>query len=240
MVGRPHCRASTIAWADGTGASRCCRVGRATTRRDPRQRITAPLARSSQRPTIPIVFTGSADPIGLGLCRQPGAAGWQHHGFTRFEGRSRANDWKCARDRAKSRARALAINREDGTPIYKFYWVRLRPASALGLRLYVACSMRTSDIEHALEALARVPTALGLPPDTIPSSTRDRIMGSRPGSLAPIYRIVSRRGRWPDVLRHRPRQLFRTAASFVDAFCAAPRPPIFRCRCRSSTNRDQP
>ena len=43
----------------------------------------APLLQATR--TVPIVFAGVARPGRCGLCREPGTAGRQHHGFIQFE-----------------------------------------------------------------------------------------------------------------------------------------------------------
>ena len=91
--------------------------------------------------TIPIVFTGVADPIGSGFVASLARPGGNITGLLLFEASITGKWLAMLKEIAQSLGRAaLAINPKTA-PYYKFYLVRLRPRLPhSALRLYAARS----------------------------------------------------------------------------------------------------
>ena len=130
--------------------------------------------------TIPIVFTGVADPIGSGFVASLARPGGNITGLLLFEASITGKWLAMLKEIAPNLGRAaLAINPKTA-PYYEFY---LGPAQAaastLGIELVLsALDSAPANIERALDALARAPNSgLILPPDTNTRVHLDLIIG---------------------------------------------------------------
>ena len=171
--------------------------------------------------TIPIVFTGVADPIGSGFVASLARPGGNITGLLLFEASITGKWLAMLKEIAPNLGRAaLAINPKTA-PYYEFY---LGPAQAaastLGIELVLsALDSAPANIERALDALARVPNSgLVLPPDTNTRVYLDLIIGLAARHRLPaVYsdRLFVVAGGLMCYSTDRADQ-FRTAASYVD------------------------
>jgi putative ABC transport system substrate-binding protein len=147
-----------------------------------------PLVAALQRETrtIPIVFVGIADPIGGGFVENMSRPGGNLTGFMLFES-SVVGKWLAMlKEIAPHVARVALVTNPKSAPYYDFY-VRAAKAAAPSLAIEIVLSLveQPADIEHSIDALARMPNAgLVFPPDNMTNLHRDLII-----ALAAKYRV---------------------------------------------------
>jgi putative tryptophan/tyrosine transport system substrate-binding protein len=127
--------------------------------------VTAALQQESR--TIPIVFIGASDPIGMGLIASLARPGGNITGLMLLEAGITGKWLAMLKEIAPRVARAALMGNPKTTP-YDYY---LRPAEALApslaIELVPSRVETAADIERAIESFARVPDGgLILPPDT--------------------------------------------------------------------------
>ena len=149
----------------------------------------SPVTRALQKETrtIPIVFTGVADPIGLGFVASLAQPGGNITGSLLFEASITGKWLAMLRGIAPALSRAaLVINPK--TAVYYEFFLRAAQAAASSLAIelvFVPIESATADIERTIEAFAQAPNGgLLLPPDTNTIVHRDFII-----ALAARYRL---------------------------------------------------
>jgi putative ABC transport system substrate-binding protein len=174
-----------------------------------------------QTRSIPIVFTGVADPIGSGFVASLAQPGGNITGFLLFEA-SIAGKWLAMlRDIAPNLARADLVINPKTAVYYNFYLPAARAAaSSLGIELVLApIESAPANIERSFEAFARAPNGgLILLPDTNTNLHRDLIIRlAAQHRLPAVYtdRLFVVAGGLMCYGIDRAEQ-FRTAASYVD------------------------
>jgi putative ABC transport system substrate-binding protein len=179
--------------------------------------------------TIPIVFVGVADPIGLGFVASLTQPGGNITGFLLFEAGITGKWLAMLRDIAPSLARAaLVINPKTGV-YYEFYLRAAQTAaSSLGIEVVLApIENAPANIERAFEAFARAPNGgLILLPDTNTIVHRDLIIRLAARHRLPaIYsdRLFVVAGGLMCYGTDRADQ-FRQAASYVDRILRGAKP----------------
>jgi putative ABC transport system substrate-binding protein len=137
--------------------------------------------------TIPIVFTGVADPIGAGFVASLARPGGNITGSLLFEASITGKWLAMLKEVAPDLAHVALVINPKTAPYYEFY---LHPAqtaaSSLGIELAPrAIDTAASDIERVIAEFARLPNAgLVLPPDTNTNRHRDLII-----TLAALHRL---------------------------------------------------
>jgi putative ABC transport system substrate-binding protein len=131
--------------------------------------ISGPIAIALQRETrtIPIVFTGASDPVGMGLVESLPRPGGNVTGFLLLEASITGKWLAMLREIAPGLTRIALVGNPKTMP-YDYY---LRAAEELAPRLtieLVPLRVETgADYERAFESFARVPNGgLALPPDS--------------------------------------------------------------------------
>ena len=127
--------------------------------------------------TIPIVFTGVADPIGSGFVASLAKPGANITGFLLFEASITGKWLAMLRDMAPALARATLVINPKTAAYYEFYLRAAQAAaSSLGIELALGpIGDAHAEIESAFEAFARTSNGgLLLPPDTNTNTHRDR------------------------------------------------------------------
>jgi putative tryptophan/tyrosine transport system substrate-binding protein len=137
--------------------------------------VTAALQRETR--TIPIVFIGASDPIGMGLIASLARPGGNITGVMLLEA-SISGKWLAMLKEIAPRLARAALMGNPKTVPYDYY---LRAAEtlapSLAVELVPSRIETAADIEGAIEAFARVPNGgLVLPPDSTTNSHRDRII----------------------------------------------------------------
>ena len=183
--------------------------------------------------TIPIVFTGVADPIGSGFVASLAKPGANITGFLLFEASITGKWLAMLRDMAPALARATLVINPKTAAYYEFYLRAAQAAaSSLGIELALGpIGDAHAEIESAFEAFARTSNGgLLLPPDTNTNTHRDLLiaLAARPPLARDLLGPSLRRGRWANVLQHRP-------SRYVPGGGHVRRPyPARRRACRSS------
>jgi putative tryptophan/tyrosine transport system substrate-binding protein len=189
--------------------------------------VTGALQRETH--TIPIVFTGVADPIGSGFVTNLARPSGNITGFLLFEA-SITGKWLAMLKGiapALSRA-ALVINPK--TAVYYEYFLRAAQASASSLAIelvFAPIENAAADIERTVEAFAQAPNGgLLLPPDTNTIIHRDFIIALAARHRLPaVYsdRLFVEAGGLMCYSINRADQ-FRAAASYVDRILRGAKP----------------
>jgi putative tryptophan/tyrosine transport system substrate-binding protein len=189
--------------------------------------VTGALQRETH--TIPIVFTGVADPIGSGFVTNLARPSGNITGFLLFEA-SITGKWLAMLKGiapALSRA-ALVINPK--TAVYYEYFLRAAQASASSLAIelvFAPIENTAAEIERTVEAFAQAPNGgLLLPPDTNTIIHRDFIIALAARHRLPaVYsdRLFVEAGGLMCYSINRADQ-FRAAASYVDRILRGAKP----------------
>jgi putative ABC transport system substrate-binding protein len=186
-------------------------------------------ALQQQTRSIPIVFTGVADPIGSGFVASLAQPGGNITGFLLFEA-SIAGKWLAMlRDIAPNLARADLVINPKTAVYYNFYLPAARAAaSSLGIELVLApIESVPANIERSFEAFARAPNGgLILLPDTNTNLHRDLIIRlAAQHRLPAVYtdRLFVVAGGLMCYGTDRAGQ-FRTAASYLDRILRGAKP----------------
>jgi putative ABC transport system substrate-binding protein len=145
--------------------------------------VVAALLRETS--TLPIVFVNVADPVGSGFVTNYSRPGGNVTGFTGFEP-SLAGKWlQLLKEIAPSVTRAALIFNPESGPGLAFLSPAETAAATLGMKVIAAPVHNTSEIEHALDGLAREPNSgLIVLPDNFTAIHRALII-----SLSARYRI---------------------------------------------------
>jgi ABC-type uncharacterized transport system substrate-binding protein len=180
--------------------------------------------------TLPIVFAQVSDPVGSGFVTSLARPGGNVTGFTNINIESSiGGKWlELVKEIAPAVRRVAMIYNPTTSPFAAYY---LRPFQAAGpahgIQASAAAVHSDSDIENALDALAREPGGgLVVLPDTFTGMHRDQIV-----SLAARYRLPAVYPfRWfPEIgglLSYGidSDDMFRRAASYVDRILKAEKP----------------
>ena len=186
-----------------------------------------PLSRETR--TIPIVFVGASDPVGAGYVASLPRPGGNITGFTLFEP-TLAGKWLgVLKEVTPGLARVgLLINPETAILRGTFYTQALESAAAtLGIEPIVAKVFNASDIETAIQSLAKQPgSGLIAAPDTFSEVNGDLIV-----SLAAQYRVptvyaISRFASRGGLMSYGPNQpdAVKRAATYVDRILKGEKP----------------
>jgi putative ABC transport system substrate-binding protein len=179
--------------------------------------------------TIPIVFVGVADPIGLGFVASLAQPGGNITGFLLFEASITGKWLAMLRDIAPSLARAALVFNPKTALYYEFYLRAAQAAaSSRGIELVLTpIENAPANIERAFEAFARAPNGgLMLLPDTNTIVHRDLIIRLAARHRLPaIYsdRLFVMAGGLMCYGTDRADQ-FRQAASYVDRILRGGKP----------------
>jgi putative ABC transport system substrate-binding protein len=123
---------------------------------------TTPATAALQRETatIPIVFTVVADPVGSGFVKALSRPGGNITGFVNLES-SLVGKWLELLKEIAPRVTQVAVMINPDTAPYADQYLRpiVAAASKMGVRLASAAVRNDSDIEDAVAALARLPSA---------------------------------------------------------------------------------
>jgi ABC-type uncharacterized transport system substrate-binding protein len=127
---------------------------------------------------IPIVFAGTADPIGSGFITSLPRPGGNTTGVMLYEPSITGKWLAMLKEMAPQLARAAFVVNPKTAPFYKYYLSTAEPLSqSLGIELVPTLVENTSEIERAIEQFARVPNGgLVLPPDVTTTTHRDLII----------------------------------------------------------------
>jgi putative ABC transport system substrate-binding protein len=186
-----------------------------------------PLSRETR--TIPIVFVGASDPVGAGYVASLPRPGGNITGFTLFEP-TLAGKWLgVLKEIVPGLVRvALLINPETAILRGTFYTQALdAAASALGVEPIVSKVFAASDIEVAIQSLAKQPgSGLIAAPDTFSEINGDLIV-----SLAAQYRVptvyaISRFARRGGLMSYGPneRDAVKRATTYIDRILKGEKP----------------
>jgi putative tryptophan/tyrosine transport system substrate-binding protein len=189
--------------------------------------VTGALQRETR--TIPIVFTGVADPIGSGFITNLARPGGNITGFLLFEASITGKWLAMLRGIAPALSRAaLVINPK--TAVYYEFFLRAAQASASSLAIelvFAPIENAAADIERTVEAFAQAPNGgLLLPPDTNTIVHRDFIIALAARHRLPaVYsdRLFVEAGGLMCYSTNRADQ-FRAAASYVDRILRGAKP----------------
>jgi putative ABC transport system substrate-binding protein len=186
-----------------------------------------PLSRETR--TIPIVFVGASDPVGAGYVASLPRPGGNITGFTLFEP-TLAGKWLgVLKEVTPGLTRVgLLINPETAILRGTFYTQALdTAASALGIEPIVAKVFNASDIETAIQSLAKQPgSGLIAAPDTFSEVNGDLIV-----SLAAQYRVptvyaISRFASRGGLMSYGPNQpdAVKRATTYIDRILKGEKP----------------
>jgi hypothetical protein len=232
MVGGPQCphRLSLCTrWRSRPGVGEG--TSRAATRCDRQPHIAPTGALQRETRTIPIVFTAVADPIGSGFVASLAQPGANITGFLLFEASITGKWLAMLRDMVPALARATLVINPKTAAYYEFYLRAAQAArSSLGIELALGpIGNEPAEIKRVFEAFARTSNGgLLLPPD-INTSPRPAHRACGPAPLARgLLGPSLRRGRWADVLHHRPSRYVPGGGHVCRSY------PARRQACRSS------
>jgi putative tryptophan/tyrosine transport system substrate-binding protein len=135
--------------------------------------------------TIPIVFTGVSDPVGLGFVASLAKPGGNATGFSLYES-SLGTKWLEALKRIAPQVRRIVLMYNPRTSVPSLYLPSIEAAAAaLAVELRQVQALDPAEIEPAIAALSREEGGgLMLLPDTFTIVHRDRVVG-----LAAQYRL---------------------------------------------------
>ena len=171
--------------------------------------------------TIPIVFTGVADPIGSGFVASLAQPGANITGFLLFEASITGKWLAMLREMAPALARATLVINPKTAAYYEFYLRAAQAAaSSLGIELVLGpIGDAHAEIESAFEAFARTSNGgLLLPPDTNTNTHRDLLIALAARHRLPaVYsdRLFVEAGGLMCYSTDRA-DMFRAAATYVD------------------------
>jgi len=197
---------------------------------------STPTAAALQRESraIPIVFVGVSDPVGSGFIASLARPGGNLTGLLNYEASITEKWLAMLKGIAPRLGRAALMANPKTTPYDYFLRAAEAVAPSLAIELVPTRVETAADIEHAIEAFARVPNGgLVLPPDITTKVHRDLIITLAARHRLPaVYavRFWVTAGGLMSYDTDRVGQ-FRQAASYVDR-SAATNPPTFRCRRR--------
>ena len=145
--------------------------------------ITATLQRESH--TIPIVFVNVSDPIGSGFIESLARPGGNITGVQHIEAGIMGKWLTMLKQIAPRLARAALLANQKTTPFDYFLQSAQAVAPSLGIELVPSDVVTATNIERALESIARLPDCgLVLPPDATTFVHRDLVI-----ALAAKYRL---------------------------------------------------
>jgi putative ABC transport system substrate-binding protein len=151
--------------------------------------------------TMPIVFTGVSDPVGLGFVASLAKPGGNATGFSLYES-SLGTKWLEALKRIAPQVRRIVLMYNPRTSVPSLYLPSIEAAAAaLAVELRQVQALDPAEIEPVIAALSREEGGgLMLLPDTFTIAHRDRVVG-----LAAQYRL-------PAIY---PLELFATAGGLM-------------------------
>jgi putative tryptophan/tyrosine transport system substrate-binding protein len=179
--------------------------------------------------TIPIVFTGVADPIGSGFVASLAQPGANITGFLLFEASITGKWLAMLRDMVPALARATLVINPKTAPYYDFYLRAAQAAaSSLGIEVVLGpIGNEQAEIERVFEAFARTLNGgLLLPPDTNTITHRDLLIALAARHRLPaVYsdRLFVVAGGLMCYSTDRADQ-FRAAATYVDRILRGAKP----------------
>jgi putative ABC transport system substrate-binding protein len=183
-------------------------------------------AMREQTRTIPIVFTGSGDPVQAGSVQSFARPGGNVTGFVSFEATINAKYLQLLKDIAPNVTRVAVMQFENSTWRGDFSVIE-KVAPSLAITPIAAVVHDAGEIERTMAAFARAPNGgLILPPDGRSSANSDLIV-----ALAAKHRLPAVYSARPYVVggglmsygadRH---DIFRRAASYVDRILKGEKP----------------
>jgi len=138
--------------------------------------VVAALRRETS--VIPIVFAGTADPVGSGFITSLPRPGGNTTGVMLYEPSVTGKWLAMLKEIAPQLARAAFIINPKTAPFYDYYLSTAEPLSrSLGIDLVLTLVENTAAIERAIELFARTPNGgLVLAPDVTMTAHRDLII----------------------------------------------------------------
>ena len=178
-----------------------------------------PLSRETR--TIPIVFVGASDPVGAGYVASLSRPGGNITGFTLYEP-TLAGKWLgVLKEVTPGLARvALLINPDTAVLRGTFYTQAFETAAAtLGVEPIMAKVFSTSDIDAAVQSLAKQPgSGLIVAPDTFSEVNGDLIVSLASQHRVPTVYAISRYAKRGGLMSYGPNlpDAVKRATTYID------------------------
>jgi putative ABC transport system substrate-binding protein len=186
-----------------------------------------PLSRETR--TIPIVFVGASDPVGAGYVASLSRPGGNITGFTLYEP-TLAGKWLgVLKEVTPGLARvALLINPDTAVLRGTFYTQAFdTAASTLGVEPIMAKVFSASDIDAAVQSLAKQPgSGLIVAPDTFSEVNGDLIVSLASQHRVPTVYAISRYAKRGGLMSYGPNlpDAVKRAATYIDRILRGEKP----------------
>jgi putative ABC transport system substrate-binding protein len=186
-----------------------------------------PLSRETR--TIPIVFVGASDPVGAGYVASLSRPGGNITGFTLYEP-TLAGKWLgVLKEVTPGLARvALLINPDTAVLRGTFYTQAFdTAASTLGVEPIMAKVFSASDIDAAVQSLAKQPgSGLIVAPDTFSEVNGDLIVSLASQHRVPAVYAISRYAKRGGLMSYGPNlpDAVKRAATYIDRILRGEKP----------------
>jgi len=126
--------------------------------------------------TIPIVFVGVPDPVGLGIVQSLARPGGNLTGLLSYE-EGIAGKWLAMLKEIAPRMTRAVLVGNPKTTAFDYYVRSASIGSSLGIEVVTSQVETTADIERVIESFARTPNSgLVLPPDSTTIARRDLVV----------------------------------------------------------------